>query len=63
MNKQLELLGLADKSQMVSRFETVYGPMWAANGDHISKIYAGTGAMTVGKSKVCILLSLATSIL
>lgn len=26
--------------------------MWALNGDHISRIYAGTGALGGGRSKV-----------
>ena len=52
LKKQLEALGMSSKPQMVSRFEEIYKQMWPANGDHISRIYAGTGAMTVGKSKV-----------
>lgn len=51
LTRQLEMLGLAAKPQMVGRFEEIYKQMWPVNGDHISKIYAGTSAMTVGKSK------------
>ena len=54
LKKQLEMLGLSAKAQMVSRFEEIYKQMWPVNGDHISRIYAGTSAMTVGKSKVCV---------
>ena len=49
---QLDSLGLANKAQMMSRFVEVYKQMWALNGDHISRIYAGTGALGGGRSKV-----------
>nr|KAG5702900.1 hypothetical protein BaRGS_034673 [Batillaria attramentaria] len=49
--RQLECLGLAAKPQMVSRFEEVYRQIWGHNGDHISRIYAGTGALGGGRSK------------
>uniref|UniRef100_A0A8C5PHL4 Synaptojanin-1 n=1 Tax=Leptobrachium leishanense TaxID=445787 RepID=A0A8C5PHL4_9ANUR len=48
--KQLEDLGLAEKPQMVTRFQEVFRSMWSTNGDSISKIYAGTGALE-GKAK------------
>ena len=48
----LQSLGLASKPQMHSRFVEVYKQMWALNGDHVSRIYAGTGALGGGKSKV-----------
>ena len=51
--KQLESLDLAGKAQMVGRFQEVYKQMWTNNGDHVSRIYAGTGAMGGGRSKVC----------
>ena len=50
--RQLECLGLASKPQMVGRFEEVYRQIWQHNGDHISRIYAGTGALGGGRSKV-----------
>lgn len=50
--KMLECLGLASKPQMVGRFEEVYRQIWQHNGDHISRIYAGTGALGGGRSKV-----------
>ena len=53
--RQLECLGLASKPQMVGRFEEVYRQIWQHNGDHISRIYAGTGALGGGRSKVSLL--------
>ncbi|XP_023419746.1 synaptojanin-1 isoform X5 [Cavia porcellus] len=49
--KQLEALGLAEKPQLVTRFQEVFRSMWSVNGDSISKIYAGTGALE-GKAKL-----------
>uniref|UniRef100_A0A8C4LGX1 Synaptojanin-1 n=1 Tax=Equus asinus asinus TaxID=83772 RepID=A0A8C4LGX1_EQUAS len=43
-------LGLAEKPQLVTRFQEVFRSMWSVNGDSISKIYAGTGALE-GKAK------------
>jgi phosphatidylinositol-bisphosphatase len=40
-----------EKQQMVSRFEEVFRQMWINNGNEVSKIYAGTGAIQ-GGSKV-----------
>ena len=40
-------LGLSDKS-MASRFIDVYKNMWLQNGDQISKLYSGTGALDSG---------------
>ncbi|XP_029459440.1 synaptojanin-1 isoform X3 [Rhinatrema bivittatum] len=48
--KQLEILGLTDKPQLATRFQEVFRSMWSMNGDSISKIYAGTGALE-GKAK------------
>ncbi|KAM4609589.1 LOW QUALITY PROTEIN: synaptojanin-1-like, partial [Discoglossus pictus] len=48
--KQLEILGLAEKPQLATRFLEVFRSMWSTNGDSISKIYAGTGALE-GKAK------------
>lgn len=50
--RQLESLGLAEKQQMVLRFLDIYRQIWSANGDHVSRIYAGTGALGGGRSKV-----------
>lgn len=49
--RQLEKMGLNEKPQLVARFQEVFRTMWSANGDSISKIYAGTGALD-GKAKV-----------
>lgn len=38
---------------MVSRFEEVFRQMWINNGNEVSKIYAGTGAIQ-GGSKVSV---------
>ncbi|KAF7992176.1 hypothetical protein HCN44_001501 [Aphidius gifuensis] len=51
LSKQLTLLKLYDKQQMVSRFEEVFRQMWINNGNEVSKIYAGTGAIQ-GSSKL-----------
>ncbi|XP_041066893.1 synaptojanin-1 isoform X3 [Carcharodon carcharias] len=48
--KQLDILRLAEKQQMVTRFQEVFRSMWSMCGDSISKIYAGTGALE-GKAK------------
>lgn len=50
--QQLEDMGLTEKPQLVARFQEVFRTMWSTNGDSISKIYAGTGALD-GKAKVC----------
>ncbi|XP_036098468.1 synaptojanin-1 isoform X2 [Molossus molossus] len=50
LTKQLEALHLAEKPQLVTRFQEVFRSMWSVNGDSISKIYAGTGALE-GKAK------------
>ncbi|GAB1601830.1 synaptojanin-1-like isoform X2 [Argonauta hians] len=51
LKRQMEALGFGGKVQMVSRFEEVFKQIWTENGDHISRIYAGTGAMGGGRSK------------
>ncbi|XP_053984713.1 synaptojanin-1 [Hylaeus volcanicus] len=51
LGKQLGLLKLLEKQQMVSRFEEVFKQMWINNGNEVSKIYAGTGAIQ-GSSKL-----------
>ncbi|XP_022594498.1 synaptojanin-1 isoform X1 [Seriola dumerili] len=48
--KQLEQMSLTEKPQLVARFQEVFRTMWSANGDSVSKIYAGTGALD-GKAK------------
>lgn len=49
LSEQIKLLDLGDK--MLSRFEEIFRQMWINNGNEISKIYAGTGAIQ-GGSKV-----------
>lgn len=48
LGKQLEMLDLNEKQQSVTRFEEVFKQMWVDNGNEISKIYAGTGAIQGG---------------
>ncbi|XP_053500582.1 synaptojanin-1 isoform X2 [Ictalurus furcatus] len=50
LRKQLEAMGLTEKPQLVARFQEVFRTMWSVNGDSVSKIYAGTGALD-GKAK------------
>uniref|UniRef100_A0A673B658 Synaptojanin-1 n=1 Tax=Sphaeramia orbicularis TaxID=375764 RepID=A0A673B658_9TELE len=50
LSKQLEEMGLTEKPQLVARFQEVFRTMWSQNGDSVSKIYAGTGALD-GKAK------------
>ncbi len=38
-------MGLTDKANIVSRFEEVFKNIWMQNGDQLSKLYSGTGAM------------------
>ncbi|CAD7089489.1 unnamed protein product [Hermetia illucens] len=51
LNEQILLLGLGDKKQTMSRFEEIFRQMWVNNGNEVSKIYAGTGAIQ-GSSKL-----------
>ncbi|XP_023247557.1 synaptojanin-1 isoform X2 [Copidosoma floridanum] len=51
LKKQLISLRLSEKPQITSRFEEVFRQMWVNNGNEISKIYAGTGAIQ-GNSKI-----------
>ncbi|XP_030746354.1 synaptojanin-1 isoform X1 [Sitophilus oryzae] len=49
--KQLVAMKMMDKKNTISRFEEVFKQMWINNGNEISKIYAGTGAIQ-GGSKI-----------
>lgn len=49
---QLMLLQCDDKKQNVNRFEEVFRQMWINNGNEISKIYAGTGAIQGGSKLI-----------
>ena len=48
LQKQLESIKLNEKPAIVSRFMEVFKTLWPLNGDHISRIYSGTGAMEAG---------------
>ncbi len=50
---QLLDMGLNDKPNIVSRFQEMFKQMWINNGNELSKMYAGTGALGgAGGSKV-----------
>ena len=49
--KQLAAIGATEKQQNIARFEEVFRQMWINNGNEVSKMYAGTGAIQ-GGSKV-----------
>ncbi|CAG9759926.1 unnamed protein product [Ceutorhynchus assimilis] len=51
LTKQLQSMQMVDKKNTISRFEEVFRQMWINNGNEISKIYAGTGAIQ-GGSKI-----------
>ena len=51
LNKMLDYLGVANNGVIVQRFSTKLEEMWKDNGNRISQIYAGTGALQ--GSKVC----------
>lgn len=51
LKQQLKALSISDQHQIYSRFNEVFRQMWIQNGDQISKMYAGTGALE-GKSKL-----------
>ena len=52
LHYQLMDHGLTDKPNIVSRFEELFRQMWINNGNELSKMYAGTGALGGGGSKV-----------
>lgn len=52
LNIQLVLLQVIDKKQNINRFEEVFKQMWINNGNEISKIYAGTGAIQGGSKLI-----------
>nr|XP_045612351.1 synaptojanin-1-like isoform X2 [Procambarus clarkii] len=49
LNKMLEDLGVANNGVIVQRFTTKLEEMWKDNGNRISQIYAGTGALQGSK--------------
>ena len=51
LREQLRYLNLLEKSSVVSRLQQIFREMWVNNGNEISKLYAGTGALQ-GGSKV-----------
>lgn len=51
LSQQVDCLGLSNKQAMLTRFQEAFRTMWVQNGDHISRMYLGTGALD-GKAKV-----------
>lgn len=51
LTQQLQSLNLLEKPNVRNRFEDTFRQLWTQNGDHCSRIYAGTGALE-GKSKI-----------
>ncbi|PAA75701.1 hypothetical protein BOX15_Mlig000919g5, partial [Macrostomum lignano] len=51
LHNQLESLGLSSE-QLAKRFSDAFREMWLQNGDSVSRIYAGTGALGGGRSKI-----------
>lgn len=47
LSEQLESIGLTDKQSSSKFYEALKG-LWPLNGDHISRMYSGTGAMESG---------------
>ena len=45
LDLQLQDLGLNGKPNIVSRFHEMFKAMWQSNGNELSKMYAGTGAL------------------
>ncbi|XP_037087422.1 synaptojanin-1-like [Pollicipes pollicipes] len=46
--EQLRYLNLLEKKSLVTRFQQIFREMWVNNGNEISKLYAGTGALQGG---------------
>lgn len=49
LGKMLEDLGVSDNGVIVQRFTAKLEEMWKDNGNRISQIYAGTGALQGSK--------------
>ncbi|XP_055839392.1 synaptojanin-1 [Episyrphus balteatus] len=52
LNIQIESMRLGEKKQNLSRFEEIFRQMWVNNGNEVSKIYAGTGAIQGGSKLI-----------
>lgn len=51
LKTMLDALDVSVKQTVYLRFDEVFRALWAANGDHVSRIHAGTGALEF-KSKM-----------
>merc|ERR1719312_2029079 len=52
LNRQLSSMGVELKEHTVVRFQDTFKQMWVNNGNGLSKIYAGTAALSQGGSKL-----------
>ena len=52
LSSQLASMKLNEKENIVARFEDGFKQMWVNNGNALSKLYAGTGALSQGGSKL-----------
>ena len=52
LDSQLAALGIELKETTAGRLSDMYGQMWLSNGNSLSKIYAGTAALSQGGSKL-----------
>jgi len=52
LTKQLVSMGVEMKEHTVTRFQDTFRQMWVNNGNGLSKIYAGTAALSQGGSKL-----------
>ena len=52
LDSQLASLGLELKESTAGRLSDMFSQMWLSNGNSLSKIYAGTGALSQGGSKL-----------
>ena len=56
LHKMLEIMGVANNGVIVHRFTVKLEEMWKDNGNRISNIYAGTGALQGSKVSLFIYL-------
>ena len=52
LDTQLASLGIDVKESTAGRLRDMFAQMWLSNGNSLSKIYAGTGALSQGGSKL-----------
>ena len=52
LHAQLDAMGLNQKEVTVTRFQDSFKEMWLSNGNVLSKLYAGTAALSQGGSRL-----------